>query len=289
MIGYALSTPHLAPDGMLGDAMRVDSNRKRAWRTIVVAATLCVCLAGVSLAQRRFFYAREPRVENIPYDGRFTFVRVRYKPAPGGYWAGGFPSWAHGFPLAERNLMRIISDICLLDSHVDDINVLTLDDPELFHYPIAYIIEVGWWTLTDKETAGLRAYLQKGGFLIVDDFKVEGWRGVPGGGWQPFESNIRRVLPDVRFFDMKPSDPVFHSFFEIKALDNFPQAYNSGRPIFRGVYEDNDPRKRLMIIVNYNTDISQFWEWSGRGFKPVDETNEAYKLAVNYLMYGMTH
>ena len=28
-------------------------------------------------------------------------------------------------------------------------NVVTLDDPELFNYPIAYIIEVGWWTLTD--------------------------------------------------------------------------------------------------------------------------------------------
>ena len=61
------------------------------------------------------------------------------------------------------------------------------------------------------------------------------------------------------------------------------------RPIFKGVYEDNDPHKRLVMIVNYNTDISQFWEWSGRGLRPVDDTNEAYKLGVNYLFYGMTH
>jgi hypothetical protein len=88
---------------------------------------------------------------------------------------------------------------------------------------------------------------------------------------------------------MQPRDPIFHCFFEIDRLDNFPQAYNSGAPIFRGVYEDNDPGKRLMIIVNYNTDVSQYWEWSGRGLRPFDETNDAYKLGVNYLIYGLTH
>jgi hypothetical protein len=118
-----------------------------------------------------------------------------------------------------------------------------------------------------------------------------GWRGNDSGGWEPFEANMKRVLPGVQFFDMDPSHPVFHSFFEIdnRILDNFPQAYNSGWPIFKGVYENNDPSKRLVMIVNYNTDISQFWEWSGRGLRPVDETNEAYKLGVNYLIYGMTH
>ena len=100
---------------------------------------------------------------------------------------------------------------------------------------------------------------------------------------------MQRVLPGVRFLEMKPSDPIFHSFFEIESLENFPQAYNAGRPVFRGVYQDNDPSKRLLMVVNYNTDISQFWEWSGRGLRSVDQTNEAYKLGVNYLMYGMTH
>ena len=62
-----------------------------------------------------------------------------------------------------------------------------------------------------------------------------------------------------------------------------------GDPIFRGLFEDNDPKKRLQIIVNYNTDVSQFWEWSGTGLRPIDDTNEAYKLGVNYIIYGLTH
>jgi hypothetical protein len=260
-------------------------------RRIVVSLTLVAMLglAAAAGAQRRFFYGWDPTVKNIPYNGQFTFVRVRYRPAPGGNWAGGRPSWVHGYPLAEQNLMRIMKDLSFLDVHADDINVVTLDDPELFHYPIAYIIEVGWWTMTDQERDGLRQYLAKGGFLIVDDFKPEGWRGIPGGGWEPFRENLDRLLPGARIFDMDQNDPIFHSFFDIKTLDNFPQAYNYGKPIFRGVYEDNDPSKRLLMIINYNTDVSQSWEWSGRGFRPFDDTNEAYKLGVNYLMYGMTH
>ncbi|HWF85870.1 MAG TPA: DUF4159 domain-containing protein [Vicinamibacterales bacterium] len=258
-------------------------------RTSLVTLAALLCLIGVAAAQRRFFYGWNATVRNIPYDGRFTFVRVKYTPAPGGYWPGDRPSWVHGYPLAEQNLMRIMNEISLIDGHADDINVVTLDDPELFKYPIAYIIEVGWWTLTDREAAALRMYLQKGGFLIVDDFKVQGWRGLPGGGWQPFEDNVKRLFPGVKIVDMDPADPIFHAFFEIKTLDNFPQAYTTGKAIFRGVYEDNDPQKRLMMIVNYNTDISQYWEWSGRGLRPFDDTNEAYKLGVNYLIYGLTH
>src|SRR5207244_9095292 len=102
-------------------------------------------------------------------------------------------------------------------------------------------------------------------------------------------ANMKRVIPDVRFFDMEASHPIFHAFFEIDRLDIVPQAYNSGRPVFRGVFEDNDRSKPLQMIVNYNTDISQFWEWSSVGLRPLDQTNEAYKLGVNYVMYGMTH
>ena len=231
---------------------------------------------GAALAQFGFgdFRGLYQPLPNIPYDGRFTFVRVRYDPSPGGFWPGRRPSWIHGYPLAERNLMKIMNEVSFLGAHGDEINTV--------------IIEVGWWTVTDREAAGLRAYLQKGGFLFVDDFKPAGWR-VPGGGWEPFAETMRRVLPDVQFLDMVPSDPVFHVFFEINDLDHFPQAYVAGDPIFKGIFEDNDRRKRLMAIINYNTDVSQFWEWSGRGLRPFDQTNEAYKLGVNYLIYGLTH
>jgi hypothetical protein len=252
------------------------------FRRVRLALAIGVALLGVSAvasAQRGFFRSRQREIEihNSPYTGQFTFVRVNYTTAPGGYWYQGQPAWSHGFPLAEQNLMRIMNEVSYLGARTEEINVLKLDDPELSKYPVAYIIEVGWWQMEEAEAAALRAYMKKGGFVIVDDFKVAGFGGgfgggMGGGGWDVFEENMKRVLPDVRFFEMNLSHPIFHTFFEVRSLD-VPQAYNSGRAVFRGVYEDNDPAKRLQMIINYNTDISQFWEWSGRGLRPVDDTN----------------
>jgi hypothetical protein len=59
--------------------------------------------------------------------------------------------------------------------------------------------------------------------------------------------------------------------------------------MFRGMYEDNDPKKRMFVVAAYNTDMSEFWEWSDRGYAPIDVTNEAYKIGINLFMYGITH
>ena len=209
-------------------AMADAPSTHRSRRTRIGAvAVLVVVVVAAAFAQRRslggsgrggrFAQLRTP--PNVPYDGRFAFVRVKYETAPGGYWWRGQPSWSHGYPLAEQNLVKIMNELSFLNAH-EEINTVALDDPELFKYPLAYIIEVSWWTLTDAEAAALRLYLQKGGFLIVDDFKRPGDFGSPG--WEPFEENMRRVWPDVRFFEMQPTHPIFHAFFEINRLDVVP-------------------------------------------------------------------
>ena len=66
-------------------------------------------------------------------------------------------------------------------------------------------------------------------------------------------------------------------------------AYDRGQPAFRGIFENNDPTKRLLVLINFNTDISQYWEFSANGFMPIDASNEAYKFGINYLIYALTH
>ena len=41
--------------------------------------------------------------------------------------------------------------------------------------------------------------------------------------------------------------------------------------------------------MNYNSDLAEYWEWSGTNFVPVDLSNEAYKLGVNYIFYALSH
>jgi hypothetical protein len=260
---------------------RREAFRRAAWLLVAV-----VGLADIASAQRPFGMVYEPTIRNVRYDGRFTFARLRYTVAPGGYYYYGMPAWAHGYPRAENNLSEILNAITCMPVRRETSNVFALDDPELDKYPIAYMTEAGYWELTNREAAAFRAYLEKGGFVIFDDFRPPP-RG--GGGWENFEANMHRILPWARIVDLTPADTIFHVFFDIDSLDIVPQDYDLGRPVIRGIYEGNDREKRLMAVINFNTDVSNFWEFSADGMKPVDESTEAYKLGVNYVIYGMTH
>ena len=231
---------------------------------------------GLGVGPRNAF---EPVKPNTMYDGKFTFVRLRYGPPVA--FISQRVLWSHDYPSGEQHFMKILNELSYLNPHTEETNIFALDDPDLFKYPLAYLCEPGAWTLTDQQATMFRSYLQKGGFLIVDDFRSFAWAN--------FEEKMHRVLPEARFVDLDPSHPIFHSFFEINSLDDIPNYYDPGKPIFLGIFEDNDPTKRLMAIINYNTDISEYWEWSDTGIKPIDESNEAYKLGVNYIIYGMTH
>jgi hypothetical protein len=242
---------------------------------------LVASASAIAGAQGRRFGSGQPVRPNPGYDGQFTFVRLRYGP-PTPIISQRIP-WSHDYPEGERHFMQILDEVTYLRPKTEETSILGLDELPLGHYPVTYMAEPGFWFITDEEAAVFRSYLLKGGFVIFDDFAES------RGGWAAFEATFRRVLPEARFLDLEPTHPIFHSFFEIDSFDIVPQMYDLGRPIFRGVFEDNDPSKRLLAMINFNTDISEYWEFSGTGLSPISETNEAYKLGVNYVIYGMTH
>jgi len=274
-----------------------------AWRvaTGVVAVVVVVAVTVVTAGQaqdRGIRRGREPRPRlsdedykkfNVPYDGRFTFARLRYDESVwdgGGFWGRGRgdPGWAHDYPRAERHLMKLLSELTVIRPYLDGGNILKADDPELFKYPVAYLSEPGYWSVSEAEATNLRSYLLKGGFLIVDDFEGEHWLN--------FEDKMRTVLPGAVFVELDPSYPVFHAFFDIESLENLSLGnYRAARApsVYYGVFEGNDPKKRLMVIANYNNDIGDYWEWSDMGYFPIELSNEAYKLGINYIIYALTH
>src|SRR5512145_2745201 len=100
------------------------------------------------------------------YDGAFTFTRIRY----GSSFGRGGGSWAHDYPRADQHLPRILAELTTMRPRVDDSVVLDLEDDALFHHPVIYISEPGFWTVTDDGADRMRSYLLKGGFVIFDDF-----------------------------------------------------------------------------------------------------------------------
>ncbi len=107
--------------------------------------------------------------------------------------------------------------------------------------------------------------------------------------WYNFEAQMRKVFPEHQLIQLDVTHPIFDAFFYIETLDFEHPTFPGYKPVYYGLFEDNDPQKRLMVIANYNHDIGDYWEWSGTGWVPIDISNEAFKLGVNYVIYGMTH
>lgn len=248
----------------------------RLSRTLALGVGLVVAVsvaATYAWSQRGRGIFVEP---NVPYDGKYAFARLRYT-------QGYRMAWSADYPKMERNFMTILKDLTRMRVHTQGSNVYTLDDPDLGHQAVAYLTEPGYWYPTDREAEGLRNWILKGGFLIVDDFYF-------GQQWAVFEDGMKRVLPQGRIVPMKLDHPVFDTFFRIKSLDGMTHpATSDAKAVYLGIYEDNDPTKRLMVIINFNNDIGDYMEWSGEGWYPVNFSNDAYKFATNYVVYGLTH
>lgn len=248
--------------------------RKPRW---LVGLLLVLAVLPLAAQRRGFGGGRgfTPAPAAFPYDGKFAIVRL---------WYPHYGGWAFDYPDMEQNLNLILPEITAITPSPTGGNVLRMDDPELMKFPIAYLSEPGYWYPSDAEVEGLRTYIAKGGFLIVDDFHFQ-------NEWNVFEVAMTRVLPNARITRLDLSHPIFNTFFAIKTLD-VPYPGRLGEQglmgEFYGIYENNDPTKRLSVIINYNMDIGDYMEHSGQGLYAVDPSNEAYKFGINYLMYGMT-
>src|ERR1700730_2034914 len=146
-------------------------------------------------------------VDNAPYDGRFTFCRLAYQTGPGGYYYYRLPSWAHGYPTSDRSLMKILEGLTdIAKPHMDKTNVIAIGDPAMFNYPISYMTEAGYLTVTDAEAKALHAYLLKGGFIIFDDFRPDFQRG--NDGWRNFVDVMRRGVRGGNLVAMGAQKPI---------------------------------------------------------------------------------
>ena len=193
------------------------------------------------------------------------------------------------YPEADRHFAEVIERVVGMDVY-DYENAVGLADPELRRFPVLYALEVGRMALTQEEIHGLRDYLNAGGFLIIDDF----WGTQE---WQVFEYNMRLVLPGRPIVEVEPDHPIFRIFYEITDIIQVPnvrQGYYGGPtwekdgydPYVLGIFDDLG---RLMVVINWNTDLGDAWEWSDDPFYPLKYSTFAYEMGSNFIVYGMSH
>lgn len=236
--------------------------------------------------------ARGPRITEGETPGRWPFywTRAIYSGYGGGWYGrGGGGSWRTDYPKGDQQFLVVLKRLVRLNAY-DWENAVSLADPQLRHFPIIYAVEVGRMDLTEPEVEGLRSYLEQGGFMIADDF----WGSRQ---WAQFEYNMRRVFPDRPIVDIPMDHEIFSAFYDIEEIRQVPNINNARGgyqtherdgyvPFVRGIFDDLG---RLMVVINFNTDLGDAWEWAESPSYPLEFSTFAYELGANMIIYGMTH
>jgi hypothetical protein len=259
---------------------------------------------GVLLAQRPFreYEAREYNDFPVPSDWgqktEWTRARLRY-PATGtlhGWYDnrgepvdGGPLNWTIDYPRSDRHLLQGVRRLTRIDTRSVE-QVVDLDgQDDVYNWPMMYAVEVGHWNLTDEMAEQLRDFLLRGGFLMVDDFHgtVE---------WNVFLRSMNKVFPDRKVVDLDNKDAIFHVIYDLDDRFQVPgwqwsvsgktYEYDGFDPKWRGIYDD---RGRVMVAICHNMDLGDAWEWSDDPRYPEKWASLAYRIAMNYFMYDLTH
>jgi hypothetical protein len=219
----------------------------------------------------------------------FVFARLVYSSGWGDFGFGG-GSWRTDYPEADYKFMYGIKRLSGIRVQEEE-NPVRIMDPNLFKYPFVYAVEVGHMNLSRPEAERLREYLLRGGFLYADDF----W-GVYE--WQNFAAQMRKVFPDRPIELLPLSHEVFHTFFDIDTvmqIPNYRLGCSGGRtwedpsdtkPAILGIKDDEG---RLMVLITYNSDLGDAWEWMDLPCYPAKFSGQAYRMGLNFIVYAMTH
>ena len=235
----------------------------------------------------------DPDLQDL--NGEFAFVRVQYDNYFSGGFRGGFGggfgggTWRTDFPDADSNFLRGVARLTNVRVMAEPI-VLRLDDQQIFDYPFLYALEMGrngGPSFNPEELKNLREYLLRGGFMLIDDF----WGTQQ---WNAFYSSFSQVFPDREIVQLQADHEIFRSYYDIDGPQMIPVIGNPDNIPEQDVdHASNhailDDFGRVMVLINWNSDMGDGWEHTYDPAYPTRYANLAYQLGINYLIYSMTH
>jgi len=267
----------------------------RVSRLALPAVAAAACCAGVWAFQRTadFGFGNDDSPSNVKAE--FYWSRLAYTTtasAMGGAWGGhrGFwgPSWSRDYPKADRQFLIAMHRLTRIDGRSTE-QVVNLDSNEIFNYPWIYAVQVQTWSFSDAQAKRLREYLLKGGFLMVDDF-----HGTED--WENFMNGMRQVLPDRPIEDLESGDEIFHTLYDVDDKMQIPgeQYVWSGRTYEKDGYQPKwrairDNKGRIMVAICHNMHLGDAWEWADDPNYPETFASMAFRVGLDYILYGMTH
>jgi len=240
----------------------------------VYGLLLIVGLSTIGYSQRgRFGFGYIEQNEPPPTE----LVIARWKFGTNGRI--GHSGWTHNYPNAEIHLNQLISELTRVNVDSLSYRIVDLGSDEVFRYPFAFVSEPGEMELSEQEVENLRQFIDRGGFVLVDDFD---------GPWQleQFRSQMDRAFPDRDLIPLTSDHEIFHTFFDVNDLSIWAPYVPGGDPIFYGFENSNGD---LALVACFNNDFANFWDWIDQRRYPLKPSSEAFRMGVNFVVYAMTH
>lgn len=241
----------------------------------LVASVAILGVVAIAVAQEFGWFRGEPIVQNQPPPTGFIAARWHF----GTNGRIGHMGWAHNYPYSDQNLNRFLARTTRLDVELMSYRIVELGSDEVFDFPFAYVSEPGEMLLTDQEVENLRAFVQRGGFVLMDDFDGP-WQ------WEQMRSQIRRAFPEKDFVPLGIDHPVFQLIYELDDFQGMADHVPGGSITYFGMFDDHG---NLAILAGHNNDLANFWEWYDQPSMPLKPAADAFRLGTNAVMHAMTH
>jgi hypothetical protein len=241
---------------------------------LLVAAVLGLVVASVAVGQFRGRRYRMFDDSHVPPATEFVSMRWHF----GTNGAINHMGWSHNYPYSEINLNEFIGRTTKIDVEEESYRLLELSSPEIFQYPFAYISEPGEMELTEDEVANLREYIDRGGFILIDDFDT--WH------MDNLREEMLRVFPDRVFERMNVDNPIFDLAYAVESLDSMAPYVQGGAPAY---YSLKNSQGQIAVVALHNNDFANFWEWYGSPGYPLRPATDAFRMGTNFVVHSMTH
>lgn len=269
-------------------------HRVRLVARISVVLLFVAVASGLLAYQGQIFHGRDDEDEesqlppvNENEKTEFVFARFHYNMGMG-FRFGGFQRWAADYPKADRQFLMGVRRLTRVHARGSSV-VVDADSDDLYNWPWLYVEDGGWWHLTEPQAARLRDYLLRGGFMFEEDSHGD-------FEWQTFMEGMRMIFPDREVEELKDQDEIFHVMYDLDQRFQIPGTRYiwNGRPYtpdsrvpkWRAIRDDHG---RIMVAICHNSDVGDAWEWSDSPRYPERHASLAYRIGINYIIYGMTH
>lgn len=195
----------------------------------------------------------------------FIFARLKY--SGGGDW--------YNDPSSDVNLLKFVQQQTNISVN-PNYHFVDLASDEIFKYPVVWLTGHGNVSFSKKEITNLRAYLENGGFLYIDD----------DYGLDPYiKKELKKVFPNQEFIELPFNHKIYNSHFDFsKGLPKIHE-HDKQNPQGFGMYVNG----RLAIYYTYECNLGDGWADPSVHIDPQEVRENALKMGTNIIVYALSN